>query len=155
MRTSKWLASSVILFILLRVFVRSAPLTKHSSDYDRNEEGNHSNEKALSRSKRFSMNEYLMIAISVFNIFVLLYNNVQTFFPQRNSFSKTVASNSVDLNQANAGSASGYYESTLDLPLSVKTDNVASQSSPVAPLSSQASAQRDETIHQIAEMLIR
>ena len=147
MKTSKWLASSVILFILLRVFVRSAPLPKHDSDYDRQEERNNSNEKVLSRSKRFSMNEYLMIAISVFNIFVLLYNNIETFFPQRNSLSKTVVANSVDLNQANADS--GFYESTLDLPLS------ASQISPAAPLSRQASAQRDETIDQIAEMLIR
>ena len=146
MRTSKWLASSVILFILLRVFVRGASLTKHNSDYDRNEE-NHSNEKALSRSKRFSMNEYLMIAISVFNIFVLLYNNMETFFPQRNTFSKTVASSSVDLNQANADS--GFYESTPDVPL------FPTQKSEAAPFSSQASAQRDGTIDQIAEMLIR
>ena len=145
MRTSKWLASSVILFILLRVFVRGAP-PKHNSEYDRNEE-NHSNEKALSRSKRFSMNEYLMIAISVFNIFVLLYNNMETFFPQRNSFSKTVASNPVDLNQASADS--GFYESTLDVPL------FATQKPEAAPFSSQASAQRDGTIDQIAEMLIR
>ena len=150
MRTSKWLALSVLLFVLLRVFVRSASLPKHHTDHTTNEEGNHSNEKALSRSKRFSMNEYLMIAISVFNVFVLLYNNIQTFFPQRNSFSKTVGGNSVDLNQATADSS--YYEPTLDVPLNIKTDN-----SPAAPLSlsSQASAQRDQTIDQIAEMLIR
>ena len=157
MRTSKWLAFSVILFILLRVFVRSASLPTHNTDYDRHEGGNHSNEKALSRSKRFSTNEYLMIAISVFNIFVLLYNNIETFFPQRNSLSKTVAvaSNSVDLNQATADS--GYYESRLAVPLSLQTDQAASQNSPAASLSlsSQASAQRDETIDQIAEMLIR
>ena len=151
MRTSKWLAFSVILFVLLRVFVRSASLTKHNSDHHTDEEENHSNEQALlSRSKRFSTNEYLMIAISVFNIFVLLYNNIETFFPQRNSLSKTVAGNSDDLNQATADSS--YYESTLDVPLNIKTDN-----SPAAPLSlsSQASAQRDQTIGQIAEMLIR
>ena len=153
MKASKWLAFSVILFILLRVFVRSASLPKHDGDYDRNEEETHSKEKTLSRSKRFSTNEYLMIAISVFNIFVLLYNNIETFFPQRNSLSKTVASNSVDLNQASADSS--YYESTLDVPLSVKTDTLASQTSPAAPFSSQASAEREETIHQIAEMLIR
>ena len=151
MRTSKWLAFSVLLFVLLRVFVRSASLTKHNSDHHTDEEENHSNEQALlSRSKRFSTNEYLMIAISVFNIFVLLYNNIETFFPQRNSLSKTVGGNSDDLNQATADSS--YYESTLDVPLNIKTDN-----SPAAPLSlsSQASAQRDQTIGQIAEMLIR
>ena len=153
MRTSKWLAFSVILFILLRVFVRSASLPTHNTDYDRHEGGNHSNEKALSRSKRFSTNEYLMIAISVFNIFVLLYNNIETFFPQRNSLSKTVESKPVDLNQAAAESS--YYESTLTAPLSVTTDSLTSQISPAPLLSSQASAQREETIHQIAEMLIR
>merc|ERR1712232_764631 len=72
---------------------------------------------------------------------------METFFPQRNSLSKTVASSSVDLNQANADS--GFYESTLDVPL------FATQKSEAAPFSSQASAQRDGTIDQIAEMLIR
>ena len=153
MKASKWLAFSVILFILLRVFVRSASLPKNYNDYDRNEEEIHSKEKTLSRSKRFSTNEYLMIAISVFNIFVLLYNNIETFFPQRNSLTKTVESNPVDLNQATAESS--YYESTLAAPPSVTTDTLTSQISPAPLLSSQASAQREETIHQIAEMLIR
>ena len=127
MRTSRWLASSVILFILLRVFVRSAPFPRHDPE-------NHSNEKALSRSKRFSMNEYLMIAISVFNIFVLLYNNIETFLPVRTSLPASVPSvpsDSLNLNQANQ-------------------DDVLALSSISAPITT-----RDQTIDQIAEMLIR
>ena len=140
MRTSKWLASSVILFILLRVFVRSASLPRQNGSL--HQTGKDSDEKALSRSKRFSMNEYLMIAISVFNIFVLLYNNIETFFPGRASLSKTVPSVSSD----------------SSVPLSVmpaQEDSVLAQSSLQAPVTGLSSAGRDETIGQIAEMLIR
>ena len=131
MRTSKWLASSVILFILLRVFVRSASLPPQGAEND-------TKEKALSRTKRFSMNEYLMIAISVFNIFVLLYNNIETFLPARSSppvSVESVPSDSVNLNQA-------------------PQENLLVGSSVAAP-AVQARADRDQTIDQIAEMLIR
>ena len=94
------------------------------------------------------MNEYLMIAISVFNIFVLLYNNIETFFPGRASLSKTVPSVSSD----------------SSVPLSVmpaQEDSVLAQSSLQAqstlqaPVTGLSLAGRDETIGQIAEMLIR
>ena len=137
MRTSKWLASSVILFILLRVFVRSAPVTERGSYASQNE--NDSGEKALSRGRRFSMNEYLMIAISVFNIFVLLYNNIETFFPARISLSKTIPNVpdvSVNLNQ-------------------VQPDTILPESTVEAPIATQSLLGREDTIDQIAEMLIR
>ena len=88
------------------------------------------------------MNEYLMIAISVFNIFVLLYNNIETFFPGRGSLSKTVPSVSSD----------------SSVPLSVmpaQEDSVLAQSTLEAPVTGLSLAGRDETIGQIAEMLIR
>ena len=84
------------------------------------------------------MNEYLMIAISVFNIFVLLYNNIETFLPVRSSppvSVESVPSDSVNLNQA-------------------QQENLLVGSSVAAPVI-QARADRDQTIDQIAEMLIR
>merc|ERR1712045_332605 len=76
MRTAKWLASSVMLFLFLRalIVVQGRP---HNSD----ENDGDDNHRLLSRTKRFSMNEYLMLALSVFNVFVFLYNNIETFFP--------------------------------------------------------------------------
>ena len=85
------------------------------------------------------MNEYLMIAITVFNIFVLLYNNIETFLPVRTSLPGSVArlpSDSLNLNQANQ-------------------EDVLAVSSIAAPVTSQTSGTRDQTIDQIAEMLIR
>ena len=72
MRTAKWLASSVLVVLLVRalVLVQARP-TLH-------QEGE---QRILSREKRFSMNEYLVLALSVFNVFVFLYNNIETFFP--------------------------------------------------------------------------
>ena len=72
MRTAKWLASSVLVVLLVRalVLVQARP-TAH-------QEGE---QRVLSREKRFSMNEYLVLALSVFNVFVFLYNNIETFFP--------------------------------------------------------------------------
>ena len=84
------------------------------------------------------MNEYLMIAISVFNIFVLLYNNIETFLPARSSppvSVESVPSDSVNLNQA-------------------QQQNLLAESSVAAP-PVQARTDRDQTIDQIAEMLIR
>ena len=85
------------------------------------------------------MNEYLMIAISVFNIFVLLYNNIETFFPARTSLSKTIPNVpdvSVNLNQ-------------------VQPDTILSESTVEAPIATQSLLGREDTIDQIAEMLIR
>ena len=84
------------------------------------------------------MNEYLMIAISVFNIFVLLYNNIETFLPVRSSppvSVESVPSDSVNLNQA-------------------QQQNLLVGSSVAAP-AVQSRTDRDQTIDQIAEMLIR
>ena len=72
MRTAKWLASSVLVVLLVRalVLVQARPALHQEGE-----------QRILSREKRFSMNEYLVLALSVFNVFVFLYNNIETFFP--------------------------------------------------------------------------
>ena len=72
MRTAKWLASSVLVVLLVRalVLVQARPAAHQEGE-----------QRILSREKRFSMNEYLVLALSVFNVFVFLYNNIETFFP--------------------------------------------------------------------------
>ena len=78
MHVAKILASIMIVFLLMRAVACSKPTNANYEEYQKQGE-----EKLLSRSKRFSMNEYMMIILSVFNVFVFMYNNVETFFPNQ------------------------------------------------------------------------
>ena len=146
MRASKWLASSVILFILLRALVRSGPILEPNTHSDGDHE--ESNQRLLSRSKRFSMNEYLMLALSVFNVFVFLYNNIETFFPATVKTSSRYENNILRNRQE-----------SIQLPASAPP---LMMTSPPPPTDQnldedyfQVNQDREEMIDQIAEMLIR
>ena len=151
MRTGKWLASSVILFILMRSLVLSVPVHHYNESHDDEES------RVLSRAKRFSMNEYLVILITVFNAFIFFYNNVETFFPTVLKSRQAVSSsnNFIIANQ----------------PPNIINSNQPSRSSPVTPASIlikrpkidsfnvnespvQSAEERSEMIDTVAEMLI-
>ena len=143
MRTSRWLAYSVILFLFLRalILVQGRP---------NNSEENDDKQKLLSRVKRFSVNEYLMLALSLFNGFVFLYNNVETFFP----VFKTRSQSNVNSNNLNnvptvapqlSSPVITRTESSLGI-LARKDDSIIQGS---------LDMEREAMINQIAEMLIR
>ena len=143
MRTSRWLAYSVILFLFLRalILVQGRP---------NNSEENDDKQKLLSRVKRFSVNEYLMLALSLFNGFVFLYNNVETFFP----VAKTRSQSNVNSNNLNnvptvapqlSSPVITRTESSLGI-LARKDDSIIQGS---------LDMEREAMINQIAEMLIR
>ena len=143
MRTSRWLAYSVILFLFLRalILVQGRP---------NNSEGNEHKQKLLSRVKRFSVNEYLMLALSLFNGFVFLYNNVETFFPVVKTRSQSnVNSNNLNIVPTVAPQLSSPVitrtESSLGI-LARKDDSIIQGS---------LNMEREAMINQIAEMLIR
>ena len=143
MRTSRWLAYSVILFLFLRalILVQGRPNIR---------EENEDKQKLLSRVKRFSVNEYLMLALSLFNGFVFLYNNVETFFP----VVKTRSQSNVNSNNRNivptvapllSSPVITRTESSLGI-LARKDDSIIQGS---------LDMEREAMINQIAEMLIR
>ena len=143
MRTSRWLAYSVILFLFLRalILVQGRP---------NNSEENDDKQKLLSRVKRFSVNEYLMLALSLFNGFVFLYNNVETFFPVVKTRSQSnVNSNNLNIVPTVAPQLSSPVitrtESSLGI-LARKDDSIIQGS---------LDMEREAMINQIAEMLIR
>ena len=143
MRTSRWLAYSVILFLFLRalILVQGRP---------NNSEENEDKQKLLSRVKRFSVNEYLMLALSLFNGFVFLYNNVETFFPVVKTRSQSnVNSNNLNIVPTVAPQLSSPVitrtESSLGI-LARKDDSIIQGS---------LNMEREAMINQIAEMLIR
>ena len=143
MRTSRWLAYSVILFLFLRalILVQGRP---------NNSEENEEKQKLLSRVKRFSVNEYLMLALSLFNGFVFLYNNVETFFPVVKTRSQSnVNSNNLNIVPTVAPLLSSPVitrtESSLGI-LARKDDSIIQGS---------LDMEREAMINQIAEMLIR
>ena len=143
MRTSRWLAYSVILFLFLRalILVQGRP---------NNSEENEEKQKLLSRVKRFSVNEYLMLALSLFNGFVFLYNNVETFFPVVKTRSQSnVNSNNLNIVPTVAPQLSSPVitrtESSLGI-LARKDDSIIQGS---------LDMEREAMINQIAEMLIR
>ena len=143
MRTSRWLAYSVILFLFLRalILVQGRP---------NNSEENEDKQKLLSRVKRFSVNEYLMLALSLFNGFVFLYNNVETFFPVAKTRSQSnVNSNNLNIVPTVAPQLSSPVitrtESSLGI-LARKDDSIIQGS---------LNMEREAMINQIAEMLIR
>ena len=143
MRTSRWLAYSVILFLFLRalILVQGRP---------NNREENEDKQKLLSRVKRFSVNEYLMLALSLFNGFVFLYNNVETFFPVAKTRSQSnVNSNNLNIVPTVAPLLSSPVitrtESSLGI-LARKDDSIIQGS---------LDMEREAMINQIAEMLIR
>lgn len=143
MRTSRWLAYSVILFLFLRalILVQGRPY---------NSEENEDNQKLLSRAKRFSVNEYLMLALSLFNGFVFLYNNVETFFPVVKTRSQSnVNSNNLNIVPTAAPQFSSPVITRTESSLGVfarKDDSIIQGS---------LDMEREAMINQIAEMLIR
>lgn len=137
MKTAKWLASSVILFIFMRsLMVLSAPRYENTSEDEHNQ-------RLLSRSKRFSMNEYMVIALSMFNAFVFFYNNIDTFFPSvlRSRLTTTSNSNQNVIIANQQPSFATPDQSQLSLP----SDNVSSE---------QSAQDRLDMINGVAEMLI-
>ena len=139
MRTAKWLAYSVILFLFLRalILVQGRPHENEESD---------NNQNVLTRVKRFSINEYLMLALSLFNGFVFLYNNVETFFP----VVKTRSQQSFNSNNLNIAPTAA---PQLFSPVTTTTE-----SSPGILARKDDSfydIERETMINQIAEMLIR
>ena len=149
MRTGKWLASSVILFILMRSLVLSGPLHHYNESHGDEES------RVLSRAKRFSMNEYLVILITVFNAFIFFYNNVETFFPTVLKSRQAVSSsnNFIIANQPPNIITSNQQSSPVT-PASIlskrpKIDSFNVNESPV-----QSAEERSEMIDTVAEMLI-
>ena len=147
MRASKWLASSVILFILLRALVRSGPILETNTNGDHGE----SNQRLLSRSKRFSMNEYLMLALSVFNVFVFLYNNIETFFPATVKTSSKYENNIL----RNRQESIQLPPPTAAPPLIITSPPPITDQNNLFDDSFQVNQDRELMIDQIAEMLIR
>ena len=146
MRASKWLASSVILFILLRALVRSGPIPNKTYSDDLQDD---LNQKLLSRSKRFSMNEYLMLALSVFNVFVFLYNNIETFFPTAVKKSPTNENNILSNRQESIPIPQ------LASPLVISSPPPTIDQNNFDDDFYQINQDREVMIDQIAEMLIR
>ena len=144
MRTAKWLAYSVILFLFLRalILVQGRPHEESEESDD--------NQKLLSRVKRFSINEYLMLALSLFNGFVFLYNNVETFFPVVKTRSQSSV-NSNNLNNVPTAASQLFSPAITKIEptpgiLARKEDSINGGS---------LDFEREEMINQIAEMLIR
>ena len=143
MRTSKWLASSVMLFLLMRALAHAAVMRNGDNDFHK-EDDEQTSEKLLTRSKRFSMNEYLMIALSVFNVFVFFYNNVETFFPAKlKSSFKTQSQPSTSLPMVFTTSPPKFNLNNEILERNIYEEN------------DQDNQDREIMIDQIAEMLIR
>ena len=149
MRTGKWLASSVILFILMRSLVLSGPL-HHNNESHGDEES-----RVLSRAKRFSMNEYLVILITVFNAFIFFYNNVETFFPTVLKSRQAVSSsnNFIIANQPPNIITSNQQSSPVT-PASILTKRPKIDSFNVNESPMQSAEERSEMIDTVAEMLI-
>ena len=113
-------------------------------------EENEDNNKLLSRAKRFSLNEYLMLALSLFNGFVFLYNNVETFFPVVKTRSQSnVNSNNlnIDTNAVPPLSSPVITRTESSLGILARKDDSIIQGS--------LDKEREAMINQIAEMLIR
>ena len=143
MKTGKWLAYSVILFLFLRalILVQGGPLKSDASD---------DNQRHLSRTKRFSINEYLMLALSLFNGFVFLYNNVETFFPTV----KTPSQPSVNSNNLNNVPTSAPLIFSPDITSSKSSLGTLARKDDSLNVGS-LDLEREKMINQIAEMLIR
>ena len=143
MRTGKWLAYSVILFLFLRalILVQGRPSKSDESD---------DNQRHLSRTKRFSINEYLMLALSLFNGFVFLYNNVETFFP----IVKTRSQSSVNSNNQNNVQTSAQQNLSPDITISKSSLGILARNDDSSIEGSQ-DFEREKLVNQIAEMLIR
>ena len=143
MRTGKWLAYSVILFLFLRalILVQGRPLKSDASDV---------NQRLLSRTKRFSINEYLMLALSLFNGFVFLYNNVETFFPAV----KTRSQPSVNSNNLNNVPTSAPLIFSPDITTTKSSMGILARNDDSLNVGS-LDFEREKMINQIAEMLIR
>ena len=150
MRTGKWLASSVILFILMRSLVLSGPVHHYNQSHDGDEES-----RVLSRAKRFSMNEYLVILITVFNAFIFFYNNVETFFPTVLKSRQAVSSsnNFIIANQPPNIITSNQQSSPVT-PASILTKRPKIDSFNVNESPVQSAEERSEMIDTVAEMLI-
>ena len=147
MRTAKWLASSVMLFLFLRalIVVQGRP---HNSD----ENDGDDDHRLLSRTKRFSMNEYLMLALSVFNVFVFLYNNIETFFPAAVKTQTQLSVNNNNLNNVATAAPQLFppfvITSTEPAPgILPRKDDFYDEEI--------LNFEREQMINQIAEMLIR
>ena len=149
MRTGKWLASSVILFILMRSLVLSGPLHHYNESHGDEES------RVLSRAKRFSMNEYLVILITVFNAFIFFYNNVETFFPTVLKSRQAVSSsnNFIIANQPPNIITSNQQSSPVT-PASILTKRPKIDSFNVNESPVQSAEERSEMIDTVAEMLI-
>ena len=149
MRTGKWLASSVILFILMRSLVLSGPLHHYNESHGDEES------RVLSRAKRFSMNEYLVILITVFNAFIFFYNNVETFFPTVLKSRQAVSSsnNFIIANQPPNIITSNQQSSPVT-PASILTKRPKIDSFNVNESPMQSAEERSEMIDTVAEMLI-
>ena len=143
MRTGKWLAYSVILFLFLRalILVQGRPSKSDESD---------DNQRHLSRTKRFSINEYLMLALSLFNGFVFLYNNVETFFP----IVKTRSQSSVNLNNLNNVQTSAPQNISPDITSSKSSLGILARNDD-SMIEGSLDFEREKLVNQIAEMLIR
>ena len=143
MRTGKWLAYSVILFLFLRalILVQGRPSKSDESD---------DNQRHLSRTKRFSINEYLMLALSLFNGFVFLYNNVETFFP----IVKTRSQSSANLNNLNNVQTSAPQNLSPDITSSKSSLGILARKDD-SLIEGSLDFEREKLVNQIAEMLIR
>ena len=98
------------------------------------------------------MNEYLMLALSVFNVFVFLYNNIETFFPAAVKTPTQLSVNNNNLN--NVATAAPQ----LFTPLVITSTEPAPG---ILPRKDDfydeeiLNFEREQMINQIAEMLIR